>query len=283
MCVLLTLRLLALTVVTLTLLLALSGLGPAEAVTLTPGDLIVGDTVSPVQISTVNPTTGAKTVICACTILSSIRDVAVKGTEKIYASGVLLSGLHGVVEFDPATGNQRVVASWAPLQRLGGIAVEANGNILVTEDGTVSSTPYRVVRVDPSSGQKTTVSTGNRLSQPYGIAVGPSGQIFVVAQIVNFPAGVLPQGRTTAYGVLRIDPSNGQQTVVAYGDQFDLAPIDWTEIIGPEDVFVAPDNMIYVRDARVRGTNLRDEVRLIKVDPATGAQTMLSKTAFKRY
>ena len=54
------------------------------------------------------------------------------------------------------------------------------------------------------------------------MAVGPAGQIFVAATITGFPAGVLALNRTSASGVVRVDPATGQQTVIAYGDDHNL-------------------------------------------------------------
>lgn len=71
----------------LLLLLAVFGVAAGEAVTLRAGDLVVGDSRTPIEISVVNSQTGVKTRVCQCTTLIGIRDVAVKGTEKIYAAG----------------------------------------------------------------------------------------------------------------------------------------------------------------------------------------------------
>ena len=68
---------------------AVLAFGRIEAVELTPGDLVVGDSRSPVRVSVVNPITRVKTNVCDCATLNTIRDVAVRGTDRIYAIGQL--------------------------------------------------------------------------------------------------------------------------------------------------------------------------------------------------
>src|SRR5438876_6444546 len=81
----------------------------ADAVTLKPGDIIVGNDAP--EISFVDPQTRVRTSICQCTTFNTIWDVAVKGTDKIYAVGQLPNASEAVVEINPADGQQRVVSS----------------------------------------------------------------------------------------------------------------------------------------------------------------------------
>lgn len=261
----------------LCLFFSASILTPVHAVTLTPGDLVVGESRSPVLISVVNAQTGVKTVICSCTTLQTIRDVAVKGAEKIYAVGQLPNALYGVIAVEPATGAQTVVSSGGVFKSPTGIAVESSGSILVSDNSSTSPLAGSVIRVNPSTGQQTVISSGNRMTQAWGLTVGSTGQILVAGNI-NFPAGQLPLNRIQASGVLAIDPTSGQQTVVAYGDQFDLTPASWTEMISASDVAVDKDGVIYVLDKRYRGSTLEDETRLIRIDPITGTQTLLTSS-----
>jgi len=250
-------------------------LSPVQAVTLAPGDLVVGESRSPVLISVVNVQTGGKTVICSCTTLQTIRDVAVKGSEKIYAVGQLPNASYAVVAVDPATGAQTVVSSGGVFNSPTGIAVESSGSILVSDNSSTSPLAGSVIRVNPSNGQQTVISSGNRMTQTRGLTVGSTGQILVAATI-SFPAGQLPLNKIQASGVLAIDSLNGEQTVVAYGDQFELTAASWTEMANASDVALDKDGVIYVLDKRYRGSTLEDETRLIKIDPVTGAQTLLT-------
>ena len=263
------------------LALALSGTN-AVAAGLNAGDLVIGNNGSTTTISVVNPQTRIKTVVCNCTIFNTIKSVTVKGTERIYAIGQLASSFgykQGVVSIDPVTGTQTVVSSggsFANLHGLTGIAMEADGNILVSQ-ANVSPQTGMVIRVNAATGQQTILSSGGRMVQAWSLAVGPTGQIFVVASINGFPRGALPSNVTGASGVMRVDPASGQQTVVAYGDDWDLG-IASKKMIDASDVAIDENGQIYVLDKRYRGATLEDETRVIKVDPATGAQTMLNNS-----
>jgi sugar lactone lactonase YvrE len=243
----------------------------ADAATLSAGDLVVGESRSPVRVSVVNPQTKVKTVVCNCTTLNTISSVAVKGNEKIYAIGQLSVGAkQAVVSIDPATGAQTAVSSGGNFTGLSGIALEADGSILVSQS-------TMVIRVNPSTGLQTVLSTGGRMTSARGMAVGPNGQIFVTATITGFATGVLPLNRTSASGVVRIDPVTGVQTVVAYGDDYNLLT-NSKKMYSASDVTLDQTGNIFVLDKRFRGSNLEDETRLIKVDPTTGAQTMLTNS-----
>ncbi len=248
-------------------LLVLALISPAAAVTLKPGDIVVGDD-SP-RVSVVDPQTRIKTVICNCTTLATLWDLAVKGTEKIYAVGTLPTAKQAVVEIDPASGQQRVVSSGGNFVRLEGIAVEADGNLVVSDNRWVAQgLPSRIIRVDPVTGQQTVLATGSSSTMPdaHGVAVGPDGSIFVATSMLAHS------------GIVRVDKTTGQQTVIAFQTQSGTAPADRTEMIGPSDLTVAADGTIYVLDKRYRGSNLEDEVRLFTVNPVTGAQKELTRT-----
>lgn len=257
------------------------GFSAVEAVTLNPGDLVVGDSRTPVRVSVVNPQAKSKTVVCDCTALGTIKSVAVKGNEKIYAIGQLPgSTTQAVVAIDPVSGAQTVVSSGGNFKSLQGIALELDGSILVSDNAPATATSPllgSVIRVHPLTGQQTVLSSGDRMPRAWSVSVGSSGEIFVAATI-SFPAGVLPNSLTLASGVLRIDPGNGQQTVVAYGDDMDLAAASRTEMISASDLAVDQTGNIFVLDKRYRGSNLEDETRLIKIDSVTGAQTMLTNS-----
>jgi sugar lactone lactonase YvrE len=116
--------------------------------------------------------------------------------------------LMGVIRIDPATGAQTVVTTGGYLNSIsnsaGGIALEANGQILVIDieiampDG--SSVPG-IVRVDPATGLQSLVTTGDLLYTPFDIAVEANGQIVV----------------TDRAGIIRVDPVTGAQTLVTSG------------------------------------------------------------------
>jgi sugar lactone lactonase YvrE len=72
-----------------------------------------------------------------------------------------------LLRFHPTTGAMTKVAAGNKLVNHFGVAVEANGAIMVIDKAT------GLVRVDPATGTQTTVSTGGNLAGPSG--GGPSG------------------------------------------------------------------------------------------------------------
>jgi hypothetical protein len=231
--------------------------------TLEPGDIVVGDSLSPVEFHQLDPQTGAKTHLCDSALLNSLKDLAVRGTDKIYAVGQLNEDFEfaqGVIEIDVQTCDERVVSSGSHFTRLQGIAVEADGRLVVSDRGFDLGESDQVVRVDPMTNGHTVVSADDMIIAPRGLDVGPDGDIFLATQI---NPDVKP-------GVLRIDPDTGSQATVAVG----MDPA--TQINSPKDLVVAADGTIYVFDVRFRGIDLDDELRIIEVDPDTGTQTLLT-------
>ena len=120
------------------------------------------------------------------------------------------------------------------------IAVEADGNILVTDVGANA-----VFRVDPATGVQTTVSSGGSFINATGIAVEADGNILVVD--------------SAAVAVIRVDPASGVQTTVSSGGKFAY----------PFGIAVEADGNILVADRLGVAVVLR-------VDPVSGAQTLVS-------
>ena len=149
-----------------------------HAVDLHPGDLVVtrerlvteGGLVLPAAVVRVNPITGVRTVV---TLLNT-RDNSPTGIA-IDANGDLLviergggqprgigTGDPDIVRVDPVTGAQSVVVSFlADAGLIGivptGIAIDANGDLLVTYDQLGAG--GGVLRVDPVTGAVTVVSS----------------------------------------------------------------------------------------------------------------------------
>ena len=73
----------------------------------------------------------------------------------------------GVLRFHPVTGAPTTVSEGQKLVSPIGIAVEANGPILVADRRN------GIIRIDPASGAQTTVSAGGSFSTPIGVAVRP--------------------------------------------------------------------------------------------------------------
>jgi hypothetical protein len=118
-----------------------------------------------------------------------------------------------------------------------GVALEGDGDILVADGGDL-------VRVDSSSGVQTLVCPGV-VTSPRALAVGATGEIFAI----------------DGSAVKGWDPSDCTQTLSATGG----------ELVEPRDLDVEVDGRLLVVDAGGGG-----EAKLIRVDPGTGDQTVVS-------
>ncbi|HUN66625.1 MAG TPA: Ig-like domain-containing protein [Bacteroidota bacterium] len=163
------------------------------------------------------------------------------------------------------------------------------GDILIADNSS------QVELFDPSSGKVALMASGDSLGHPSGVVASPAGDLYVIdmqkglvkisgatglpSQLVpssSFSSG--PIGPTAiamehngmllvadgANGIKRIDPKNGNVTVVSSGDSLKLA-------LG---LCVGSNGDIFVGDgaAFVGGTS-----RVMKIDPVSGAQTILSR------
>jgi sugar lactone lactonase YvrE len=150
------------------------------------------------------------------------------------------------------------------------IAVAPDGSLLVADMGTYATpgarTPDgRIIRVDPVTGMQSLVTSGNLLVDPAGLAVAPDGLIYVVENV-----GLLGEP-----GVVSVNPANGAQTLVTQGGQ----------LCYPFGIAVHPSGSLLVTDYGdfSDGTTVinctYDFGALVKVDPDTKAQTVVSRNA----
>jgi len=110
----------------------------------------------------------------------------------------------GIIRVDPTTGAQTVVSSGGIFADPTGVAIAANGDIVIVDRAR------RVVRVDPTTGTQTIVSSGGRFVDPFRIAIDANGD-FLVADV-------------GARAIVRVDPTSGDQTIVSAGGSF-ISPI----------------------------------------------------------
>ena len=151
------------------------------------------------------------------------------------------------------------------------IAVAADGSLLVADMGEYASatdrTPDgRIVRVDPVTGQQSLVTSGSLLVDPAGLSLAPDGQLYVLENV----------GTTGNPGVVKVNPATGAQTLVTQGD----------ELCYPFGIAVHPDGSVLVTDYGDfddgEGTVVNcthDFGALVRVNPGTGAQTVVSRNA----
>ena len=156
---------------------------------------------------------------------------------------IVVANSGNVVAIDPQTGNVATVACC--FSRAVGIAIDANGDIIVSDRNTAS-----INRIDPATGNITTFSSGNLLIQPHGITIAGNGDILVADMETCCGSGT---GR-----VVRVNPNTGEQTLVSSGGGF----------VDPIGINVEAIGSILVADFNAR--------KLFRIDPATGNQTTLA-------
>src|SRR5919112_3661167 len=179
-----------------------------------------------------------------------------------------------ILRADPATGGLTEISRNGPLGNHFAhpydIAVAADGSLLVADMGAYATptdrTPDgRIIRVDPVTGQQSLVTSGNLLVDPAGLAIAPGGLIYVIENV-----GTIGQP-----GVVSVDPATGAQTLVTQGGQ----------LCYPFGIAVHPNGSLLVTDYGdfSDGTTVinctHDFGALVKVDPVTKGQSILSRNA----
>ena len=125
------------------------------------------------------------------------------------------SALGELFRVDPQTGARTSVSNFGagPLNGINptSVAVEANGQILVTDEGHGSLFPLGLLlRIDPQTGVRTILSDLNTAPntgrEPEGVAIEANGQILVIDK----HAGPLTRGM-----LFRVDPQTGDRQIVS--------------------------------------------------------------------
>ena len=155
-----------------------------------------------------------------------------------------------VLRIDSVTGAAQVISHDGLLSHPTGIAIEADGDLVVTD-----STAPRVVRIDHRTGAQALVSSAAELGEPTDIAVAPGGTLMVA-----------DNGATTAFlfgAVLAVDPATGTASVVSPDGSFSE----------PTGVTVGGDGGTLVADA----DGPTSSGGVIAVAPGTGAQSVAAQ------
>jgi hypothetical protein len=180
----------------------------------------------------------------------------------------------GVVRVNPITGVRRVLSNnttpvlppGAPMfSQPTGIAVAANGMILVADIGTAPLRNGAVIAVDPVTGARATLSEngapagGPRFDFPWELTVAANGDIYVVD-----PGDFVSTGK-----IIRVDPVTGARTLVSKN----TSPPGGPDFVFPWGIAVDKLGNILVSDqAAFGGTG-----GIIRVDPVTGVRTTVSE------
>jgi hypothetical protein len=135
------------------------------------------------------------------------------------AGGLPQTGPGRVYRVNPCTGAR--TAEYSGFQEPSGVAVAANGDILVADQEAFGGNGG-IFRVNPVSGVPTPVSSGGNFRNPAGVALAANGDILVV-DIDAASTAVPPDEDPAAGGVIRVTAS-GTQTLISSGPPF-LEPV----------------------------------------------------------
>ena len=269
---------------------------------LNPGDILYADSGNDIDggfVIKVDPNTGQETVISSGGYLQSPFDTVIDAMGQI-----IVSDSGRLIRINPTTGKQTLLAdnNRGPLGLPFGIALSRSGAIL-------AANLRAVVQVDPVTGQIQTVSAGGNFLYPLGVACASNGQLLVLniafpSQIVrvnpqtgvqrvlaqggyfNSPQAIALQGNdlyvtdvATADGnfgigrIIHVDAQTGRQSVVSTGGF----------LVGPVGIAVDANGQLIVGDPftiNPLSPDIADggfDGAIIKIDPVTGAQTLLAR------
>ena len=216
-------------------------LSDATALGLLPDGRLVGLDFSPARVFEIDPASPSVSFLGSCA--SRAWGFATEAAGTIVFTD---STRPSVERFDPVSGAQTTVSSGGAFVVPSGIQVEADGSLVVVNQGFLGAPPA-LLRIDPGTGAQTVLSSTGLLSQPRGLGLEADGSL-VVADL-GF--------------VVRIDAQSGAQSLVSTGGNLAaLGGIAVDDCTG--DLFTAERGV-------TGGTPA-----LVRIDPATGAQIVVS-------
>ena len=164
-------------------------------------------------------------------------------------------------------GRYRAAMAACSLVAFVGLALPAGASALEPGELVVSDVSGQLVVVDPDTGARTLLSSnaspagGPSFVSPVDVAFEAGGAV-LVADAAAFDSGG---------GVIRVDPDTGARTTVSANG----APSGGPTFVEPQAIAVEYDGDILVADADAEGGT----GAIIRVDPGTGARTLLSSNA----
>ena len=140
---------------------------------LKPGDIVVA---GPGGLYVIDPVTNAVTMLSNL----GMRGVAVDDDGTIVAVTESTEP-SSIVRFDPETGSLATVLSFPTGTVAWGIAIDPDGNYLVTNVGPICcpGPPGSLDRVDSAGSTAETLTADTRFMEPVGVAVEPGGTILI--------------------------------------------------------------------------------------------------------
>jgi hypothetical protein len=187
-------------------------------------------------------------VVTARASLAIPRGAAPRAGDIFVADRSAAGGTGAVIRIDPASGEQKSIASGNLLRHPAGLTVGRDGAIFVAVPQRPGERPGEIVKIDAATGAQESVSSGGMLACPTGVAGLPDADL-----IVADPC---------AKKLIRIDHRSRAQTVISSGRKFAF----------PQGVRVAADGSMVLADRDALGGT----GAIIHVDPKTGAQTVIS-------
>jgi sugar lactone lactonase YvrE len=167
-------------------------------------------------------------------------------------SGTSPPGSGRVIRVDPINGAQTILAQGGLLDYVSDLKVDAQGRIVVLESAPAwsSYSPSllrSVIRIDSATGEQTLVAQGGMLQEPSGFVIDAGGDYLIA-----------DTGR-----IVRLDPDTGDQSVVSAGGDLNAYV----------HLALDADGNIYAPSCLGSSCNPH---AVIKIDPATGAQTRVA-------
>jgi DNA-binding beta-propeller fold protein YncE len=168
---------------------------------------------------------------------------------EVLAYSIFVTSQQAVAQIDSGTGQQTILSSGGFLVAPLGIAVSPSGEVFVADPGA-----DRIIGIDPVTGTQRVV--GGFVLDPIGIAVSSSGQLVVAG----------PSAAT----LVGLDPFSGLQTTLSSGGN----------LSAPFGVAIAPDGDILVLDLTAFPNPKGPAGAVIRVDPESGVQEVVSSAGF---
>ena len=241
----------------------------------------------------VDPSTGGQTAISQGGMFVDPGDVTFAHDRSVVATDLTaFGGSGGVIGVDPASGRQTKLVASTVFARPLGIATEADGRVVLAYLARVEPGLGDVFRVDLSNGEHRLASPGATFFAPGFVALGAGSDVFVTeadiagdnSRLQLLPGAgsrILCQGQPPGaiYGGVAVErsgtilvvntPNHDHQQVLRFAATGGTPAVvtQDNKLRSPMGVAVEANGHILVCD---RSTGV------VRVDPATGAQSVVS-------
>jgi DNA-binding beta-propeller fold protein YncE len=274
-------------------------------------------------------------------LASALLHAAAASALEVHSGDIFVSALfsdslvrfHAIAMIDPLHPTT-VVSAGGMLFNPGGIALASNGDLLVADDPVNGEAPPAIIQIDPTTGAQSIFASGGLIDSPNDVAVAPNGDVYVAngRSLIRLDASGKNQQSVVGYdpsfasvavsqhgdvylglssnvgGVLRVDPSSGTSSFLAFAFRFagpggvtvgpsgkiyataltsnsDITEIDPVTLkqrtvtsgtLAPFGIATAPDGSLVVTDDSASSSG---NGAVVRVDPLTGASTLLAESS----